>query len=196
MAEKDVKPESTAEEAASGSLEKKVRDLKDGSMSILRILMLNVALMVTNFAALSNFNANTTIYGHSASHMLQPVVWGGFALLCWLGLTWLSVVRRDRVLSKIMSLLFGISFISALAMIISGIRGGTVDDMLASLFGIGNLPYFSVYSFFTAAGLTESSILFVVTLIYAVVITANVWNLIRLGELGGKPEPNGKKCGF
>lgn len=194
MADRDVKPEGAPEETEARSSEKKVYDIKGGVKDKARAILLTAVLLaVTILAATAGLLTN--LNGDSTASYALPVFTGGVALLCWFGFTLLAVVKRDRTLSKIIAVIFGVSFVGFFALMLSGV-GGTGTDPTALIFGALSLPYFAIYTLFEALGMSSGGVIFTGAIIYVAVIALNVWNFVRLRAPRGQGRPDGEKRGF
>ncbi len=152
--------------------EKKVYDIKSGVKDKLRpILFTGVMLAVTVLAGAASFIAGM---GGDATAKDLPIFLGGLAVLCWLGLTLLAITKRDAMQSKVMVIIFGVSFIAFIGFLTASIHQNELSQVMASILA---LPYLAVYPLFTALGLSPAAVM---TLVYAALIGFNAWNWFRL----------------
>lgn len=194
MADKDTKPEGASDGSAARLSEKRVYDIKGGVKGkIAPILLTAVLLAVTVLAAATSFMAN--LDGEGTTSTALPVFLGGVSLLCWFGFSLLAILKRDRTLSKIIFVIFGISIIAFLALMLSEV-GSTEASASTMIFGLFSLPYFAVYTLLEAVGLSTGGVVFTTTIIYAVIIAVNVWNFIRLRPAAATGKSDGEKKGF
>ena len=173
---------------------KPVYDIKQGVTSKLRpILLTSAGLALTVLAAAAGFIYN--LDGAGSSGYGLPVFMGGLTLLGWLGLTLLSIVKRDALQSKIIAVIFGVSFVGFLALMLSGVGGDRVE-ITAMVFGALSIPYFAIYTMFEALGMSTGGVIFTTAIVYVAFISVNVWNCLRLRKLSDASKKAGEKQGF
>lgn len=175
MADTDEKNENTGEETAVRNSDKKVYDIKGSFKDKVRpIFMTSVMLAVTVIAAAVSLAGGMDAGVPAKSGFVLFL--GAVALLCWIGLTVHSVLKKDRTQSIIMLIIFGVSFVGFIALMLSSAGGGGAENT-ALLFGVLALPYFAAYPLFEAIGLSAGGVM---ALVYIAIIAVNAWNFVRL----------------
>jgi hypothetical protein len=177
VAEIDERTENTGEDTARNP-EKKVYDIKGGFKDKMRpILMTSVMLAVTVIAAAASLagGMDAGVPSKSGFALFLSFV----ALLCWIGLTVHSVMKKDRTQSIIMMIIFGVSFVGFVALMLTSAGGGGEESSALILAALA-LPYFAAFPLFEAMRLSAGGVM---AFVYIAIIAVNAWNFVRLLKL-------------